>query len=438
MPKSESVKFRKEEEDDPPEKESSASASGTGALGRSCASRSKEEIEKAKGQLSVGLAARLKKRVVDTRTHLDEENPEHIKRKEWKLMRKQVYQMLEHPRHSNTSFAVCALIFFMIILSTVFCCAETLPVLETPFWRQFFWTSDVVFVVFFTLEYLIRYWASDNRSGFVWKPLNIIDLVALIPFYIELIVWMLFTSAHSNGLFRALQLIRVLRFIRVGKFSADMQFIGEGLSRSGNSFLIMFYMLSVGMLLCSVCLFMMERGEWDSKKGCFVREPKEPFFTGCSPFESVPLSAWWAITTMTTVGFGDVFPLSLAGRIAAALTMVLGLLTVAIPTTVLGVEFALAYKQQLAERKATKVRKTLTARHRDELILHSSMQRFNNLIEEFRVHLPYVKHLAMADLELADEHASLDPTFTIFKNNVMNDLTNLKFFVDASTSGLVY
>eukprot|EP00746_Dinoflagellata_sp_MGD_P079295 gnl/MRDRNA2_/MRDRNA2_31688_c0_seq1.p1 gnl/MRDRNA2_/MRDRNA2_31688_c0~~gnl/MRDRNA2_/MRDRNA2_31688_c0_seq1.p1 ORF type:complete len:433 (+),score=50.05 gnl/MRDRNA2_/MRDRNA2_31688_c0_seq1:116-1414(+) len=432
MPKSESVKLRKDE-DDPPEKESPPSAPGS-------SSRGKEASARDKGKLSVALAARLKKRVTDTRAHLDEENPEHIKRKEWKLMRKQVYQLLDHPRHSNMSFAVCTLIFFMIIVSTIFACAETMPALETPFWRQFFWTADIVFVTFFTLEYIIRYWASDNRSSFVWKPLNVIDLAALIPFYIELIVWMFFTSAHSNDLFRALQLIRVLRFIRVGRFSTDMQFIGEGLFRSVQSFFLMSYMLAVGMLLCSVCLFMLERGEWDSKKGCFVRA-NEVFFTGCSPFESVPMSSWWAITTMTTVGFGDVFPLTLGGRIAAGLTMVLGLLSVAIPTTVLGVEFALAYKQQIQERKANRVRKTLTARNKDELILHQSMQQFNNLIEEFRVHLPYVKHLAMADLELnvpVDEHPALDPTFTIFKTTVLSNLSNLKFFVDASTSGLVY
>jgi len=429
MPKSESVKFKDDPKEREKEKESSASASS-----------SKESELKKKGSISVGLAARMKKRVTDTRAVLDEEHPAHIRRKKYEETRRYVNKLVEHPGHSNTSFIICGFIFFMIILSTIFCCAETLPVLETPYWRNFFWVADLIFVIFFSIELVIRFWASDNREGFALQPLNVIDLVALIPFYIEFLVWMFFVSAHSNEVFRALQTIRILRFIRVGKFSAQMQFISEGLLRSVQSFLLMAYMLAAGLLLCSSCLFVLERGEWDSKKGCFARE-NEVFFSGCSPFESVPMSAWWAITTMTTVGFGDAYPLTAPGRIAAGCTMVLGLLTVAIPTTVLSVEFAIAYKQQLKEKKDYKVRKSLIHRTKDELILHTSMQKLNILIDKFQDHLPYLKHLVMADLEMnlpVEDHPKLDPTFSIFRNNVMNDLSNLKFFVDANTAHLIY
>lgn len=434
MPKSESEKkkaqFDDEAKDDP--KDSASASSSTPAFQR-----------QTEGRISLNLAARMKKRVTETRATLDQEHPEAIRRKEREKMRVYVNKLLEHPWHSNASFAVCAIIIAMIVLSTITCCAETLPAFETEYWQHWFWVADVVFVIFFTIEYGIRMWAHDasgSKKNFATKPLNVIDLVALIPFYIELVVWLFFTSAHSNEFFKNIQFIRVLRFIRVGRFSSNMIFIGEGLARSVHFFVLLAYMLGVGVLVSSAFLYNLEQGQWDAKKGCYARKG-EVFFSGCSPFESVPISAWWAITTMTTVGYGDAYPLTLGGRIAAGFTMVCGLLTVAIPTTVLGVEFALAYKQQLIEKKERFVRKSLTSRTRDELILYQSMTKFNNLTEELRCHLPYLKHLAMYDIEMnlpQEDHPSIDPMFGLFQNEVMTNLYNLKLVAQAVTNNLIF
>jgi len=427
MPKSEKVKKSKFDDDKEPSEEGSSSSPAF--------QRATEH------KLSLNLAARMKKKVTDTRIMLDEENPEHIRRKEKEVFRAKAHLLLEHPHDSTSSMVVCGVIFSMIVFSTVICCLETLPEMETEYWRYWFFWADVVFVAFFTIEYGVRYWASpvDHRA-FVSETLNVIDLLALIPFYIELAVWLFFTSAHSNDFFRALQLLRVLRFIRVGRFSRDMLFISEGLGRSINFFVIMAYMLVLGVMLSSTFLFLLERGEWDSKKGCYARKG-EVYFTGCSPFESVPTATWWAITTMATVGFGDAYPITVLGKIACGFTMVCGLLTVAIPTTVLSVEFALAYKQRLAETKSAKVLKSLTARTREELILYQSMQKLNRLTEEFRVHLPYLKHLTMSDNEWnlpSEEYPLVDPTYGLFQNRLMTDLYNVKFFVQATTNDLIF
>lgn len=391
--------------------------------------------------ISVALAAKMRKKVTETRLALDEEDPQRIQKQEYEKIRESVYSLLERPNQSNAAFAVCGVIFLMIILSTIFCCAETLPQLETDYWHYFFFVADICFVIFFTVEYALRCWSSPMDLGsFILHPLNFIDLIALLPFYIELLVWLFFTSAHSNKFFRAFQTIRVLRLIRVGRFSDEMHFIGEALARSVNSFALMAYLLIVGIALFSCLLFTLERGDWDSQKGCYVR-PGEKFFSGCSPYESVPMAAWWAITTMTTVGFGDAYPLSVAGRVACAFTMVCGLLCVAIPTTVLGVEFALTYKKQLAEKKATSIRKTLTARTKDELVLFQSMTKLRNITEELRAHLPYLKHLALADFEMNrpdEEHPLIDPTFSLYQNIVMLNLSNVKLFAQSTTSNLIF
>jgi hypothetical protein len=98
-------------------------------------------------------------------------------------------------------------------------------------------------------------------------------------------------------------------------------------------------------------MYMVERGSWDQVKGCYIRPDNR-----CSPFESIPKSFWWGIATLTTVGYGDVYPITVPGRLVAAIAMITGIICVALPTTVLGVQFSEAYGDLKARMEMDQLR----------------------------------------------------------------------------------
>merc|ERR1719235_2295674 len=160
------------------------------------------------------------------------------------------------------------------------------------------------FVAIFTLEFALRIWSTPQTTWeFFSQPLNCIDLIAILPFYVELLLMFTFGQQSLGIDLRFLRAIRLVRMLKMGRYSSELQFMAQGMLRSQKSFVLLCFMLGLGLVFFSSMIWIHERGSWDAASQCYVRAG-EVHFSGCSPFESVPLGFWWAMTTMTTVGYG--------------------------------------------------------------------------------------------------------------------------------------
>jgi voltage-gated potassium channel len=200
------------------------------------------------------------------------------------------------------------LIQFLILLSVVTFSIETLPDLKTQT-KVILNSIEVFCVIIFTLEYVLRIYVADNKLKFVFSFFGIVDLLAILPFYLSFGV-----DLRSLRLLRLFRLFRLLKLVRYNKammhFTKAMMLAKEQIILFMAITLILIYFSAVGIYY-------------------FENEAQPEHFS--SIFESL----WWSIVTLTTVGYGDVYPITIGGRIFTFFILLIGLGIVAIPTGII-------------------------------------------------------------------------------------------------------
>lgn len=195
--------------------------------------------------------------------------------------------------------------------------------------------AEVFFTVLFLSEYLIRIWIAPEDPRFahpVWgrlrwmmTPTAVIDLVALIPALV-------FIGAGPVYFLRLFRLARILRIAKLGRMSSAMRLMGEAIAERRFELLLSLSAAIVVLILSSTAMYLVEGGH------------------GPEAFGSIPRAMWWSITTLTTIGYGDVYPVTLAGRLVAGVTAICGIGLIAAPTGILSA----AFSDALARRRALK------------------------------------------------------------------------------------
>jgi len=230
---------------------------------------------------------------------------------------------------SLTNRLVCAL----ILASIVFAVLETEPSLEADF-EDIFTLLEWLLTAAFVTEYIARLWiCTENpkyggrfgRFKYACSPIAIVDLVALTPALLSIVG----SEAFVLRLFR---LVRILRLARLGPFSRAMAHIGAAF-RSRRYELTLSACMAVLLLIVSSLLLYLIEGNVQPKA-----------------FGSIPRAMWWSIATLTTVGYGDVFPITPLGRIIAGMTAVLGIGLIALPTGILAAAFGDAIQRDKAPK----------------------------------------------------------------------------------------
>lgn len=199
-------------------------------------------------------------------------------------------------------------------------------------------------------------------------PLNVVDLIAIVPYYISIIAavandempWNSSNDAiRGTTMLRAVRLMRVFRIFKLGRYSAGMQVFYGALAHSATSLFLLFFLLLITVILFSSLMYLVE-GEGDKDAAWCDNLPDESNSSDSDDggiinrnnycaFKSIPTTFWWAIVTITTVGYGDVIPNTVAGKGIAAVTMITGIIVIALPISVLGNNFTKLMQQYADE-----------------------------------------------------------------------------------------
>lgn len=209
-----------------------------------------------------------------------------------------------------------------------------------------FWACvELVCVMVFTVEYLARLLTcpAGRRGAWVVEPLNVVDVVAILPWYAEQIVG---SASGNTQVVRALRLLRIFRISKASKKFALLHIFMRTMQRSWNPLGLTALLVAIACILFSSLVWFAERGEWDPESKQWLREDGSP-----SPFVDIPSTMWWCIVTFTTVGYGDMSPVTPWGQASGVLAMFAGLLVIALPSSVIGTNFEETFAERtLSER----------------------------------------------------------------------------------------
>ena len=196
----------------------------------------------------------------------------------------------------------------LIILSIVTFSIETLPLLD-PQTRDGLEVFELFCVIVFSLEYLLRIYVADKKFKFIFSFFGIIDLVAVLPFYFAFGL-----DLRSLRTFRFLRLFRLFKLVR---YNRALKHFGRAISIAKEEILLFLFITLILIYLSAVGIYYFEN----------EAQPEH--------FSSIFESLWWAIVTLTTVGYGDVVPITTGGRVFTFIILMVGLGVVAIPTGIL-------------------------------------------------------------------------------------------------------
>jgi voltage-gated potassium channel len=216
-------------------------------------------------------------------------------------------------------FDVCLLV--AIVLSILIVMIDSIPTFHAKIGRELL-ILEWAFTILFTIEYILRIVSVSKPMRYVFSMMGIIDLLAILPMYLSAF----FIGSQSLMVFRALRLLRVFRIFKLNHFIAEMNFLTLAFLRSLKK--ISIFMLFVLTLVITLGSIM------------YVIESQT------NGFDSIPDSIYWAIVTITTVGYGDITPITPMGKFVSSVIMLLGYSIIAVPTGIITSEMAALHRRR--------------------------------------------------------------------------------------------
>ncbi|KAJ8356863.1 hypothetical protein SKAU_G00196570 [Synaphobranchus kaupii] len=256
-----------------------------------------------------------------------------------------LWKLMENPECSLPARVIAILSFIFILISSVVMCVGTIPELQVQdaegnnVEHPVLEAIETACIGWFTVEYILRLLSSPNKVHFLLSIMNIIDFLAIIPFYVVLTLTYLGNAmmelSNVQQAVQALRILRIARIFKLARHSSGLQTLTSALKRSLKELGLLLMYMGIGIFLFSAMGYTMEQSH------------PETMFT------SIPQSFWWAIITMTTVGYGDIYPKTTLGRCNAAVSFLCGVIAIALPIHPIINNFVIFYnKQRMLENAA--------------------------------------------------------------------------------------
>lgn len=242
---------------------------------------------------------------------------ERAKRRTWELLESNVGA-------TPLDRVIDRFIMALIVLNVGAVLVETVEEMSAPY-AHYFRAFEIFSVAVFTAEYGLRLWSCTadpryaepvrGRARYAASPMALIDLLAIMPFFLEFF-------AVDLRFVRSLRLFRLFRAFKLARYSASMRTLGNVLRGKREELLVTLFVVMIMLVFASSAMYYAEHDAQPDK------------------FSSIPASMWWGAATLTTVGYGDVFPVTPAGKVLGAMIAVLGVGLFALPTGILASGFA--------------------------------------------------------------------------------------------------
>ncbi|KAM9829982.1 potassium voltage-gated channel subfamily A member 10 [Syngnathus typhle] len=282
---------------------------------------------------------------------------------------RQFWLLMEYPESSNAARCVALVSVLVIVISIIIFCMETLPEFrddtdivlsstlkpvnlsdvhssaappDLTLFSDPFFVIETACIGWFFFELCTRFLVCPSKREFFHNLMNIIDIISIIPYFVTVVTELVTNPEDNSGqnmslaILRIIRLVRVFRIFKLSRHSKGLQILGQTLKASMRELGLLIFFLFIGVILFSSAIYFAE-----------VDEPN-------TQFVSIPDGFWWAVVTMTTVGYGDMCPITLAGKMVGTLCAIAGVLTIALPVPVIVSNFNYFYHRETeAEDKLT-------------------------------------------------------------------------------------
>ncbi|XP_061568648.1 potassium voltage-gated channel subfamily A member 1 [Cololabis saira] len=284
----------------------------------------------------------------------EEERP--MPSKKWQ---QNIWNAFEYPESSSGARIIAIVSVMVIILSILIFCLETLPefrqekerreqstttphpsvqnetVLAPPTFTPFqdpFFIIESICICWFSFELVMRFISSPSKTYFFKDIMNIIDFLAIMPYFVTLGTELAKDKgtqpSGTLALIRVIRLVRVFRIFKLSRHSKGLQILGQTLKASLRELALLIFFLFIGVILFSSAVYFAE-----------VDSPG-------TAFTSIPEAFWWAVVSMTTVGYGDMCPGTVGGKLVGSMCAIAGVLTISLPVPVIVSNFSYFYHRQ--------------------------------------------------------------------------------------------
>jgi voltage-gated potassium channel len=214
----------------------------------------------------------------------------------------------------------------MILLSVLTVMLDSVPQINTKYGQQLYY-AEWFFTVLFTVEYAVRLWCIEHSWGYAKSFYGVVDLLSVLPTYLSL--W--FPGAQFFLAVRILRVLRVFRVLRMVRYVGEAELIAQALAASRRKIIVFVASVLALMVIFGALMYVVEGGTNPA-------------------FASIPQSIYWAVTTMTTVGYGDITPTTPLGQSLASFIMIMGYGIIAVPTGIVTLELNEANRRQANTR----------------------------------------------------------------------------------------